>query len=299
MPTIARTATTTLVDLARYTPDLPDGAWAGIRCFVLDAVGDCIAELSYPAASVVNAVAHHVDWCINVAGYSPARETIFRRDVIGAATAVMNTTQSSTRGRRRSILLRVGEALGAIPRTPKLAPLSAAVPSTPYSPDEVDGIWQWALHQQHGKTLPAQVIAILGLGAGLPPRDLCSVRALDVIDTGRAIRVGERVVPVSGDWQADLRDIVIRASEAQAPLFRPLIAGSKNMVPNFVASCADLGMRPSVQRMRATWLVEHLTAGTPMQDLLWWAGLKSMDALVRYERFLPPPSPVGLSDTRQ
>ncbi|MGN7948555.1 hypothetical protein ACTJKH_07405 [Microbacterium sp. 22215] len=285
------------IDLKRYRPDLPEEEWAHIRKFVVLAADDALPGLNYAEASVVNAIAHHVDWCVNGAGYSMTRETVFRRDVIGTATAVMDTTQNSTRGRRRSLLLRVGEALDVIPRTPQLTPLSAAKPSTPYTLDEVDGIWQWAARQLDGKQIPAQVIAVLGLGAGLAPRDLCAVRPVDVVGDGRAIEVAGRTVPVNVDWQDDLRAIVSRADDTTAPIFRPNIVGSKNMVTNFVASCANEGIRPSTQRMRATWLVDHMAAGTPMQDLLWWAGLKSMDALVRYERFLPPPSQVALEGT--
>lgn len=296
---MSRTTRPTVIDIARYRPDLPEEDWAHIREFVVLAAADAIPKLSYAEASVINAIAHHVDWCVNVAGYSLTRETLFRRDVIGAATAVMDTARDSTRGRRRSLLLRVGEVLGVIPRTPQLTPLSAAVPSTPYTVDEIDGIWHWALRQPEGKNLPAQVIAVLGLGAGLAPRDLCAVRPTDVLGDGRALQVAARTVPVSVDWQHELRRLIDRAENRSAPLFRPNIVGSKNMVTNFVATCANEGIRPSVQRMRATWLVDHLTAGTPMQDLLWWAGLKSMDALVRYEKFLPPPSPVDLEGTNR
>ncbi|MGV2984406.1 hypothetical protein ACNPNP_11955 [Microbacterium sp. AGC85] len=285
------------LDLVRYKPDLPQDDWLHIREFVVLAADDAIPRLAYAEASVVNAIAHHVDWCVNVAGYSMTRETVFRRDVIGAAASVMATSHSSTRGRRRSLLLRVGEVLGVIPVARPLSPLAASTPSAPYTLDEIGGISRWAYNQLDRKILPARVVVALGFGAGLPPRDLCSVRPVDVWGHGRAVQLADRVVPVSEDWRDELREIVALSPDESAPLFRPSIAGSKNTVTNFVASCADAGIRPSVQRMRATWLVEHLTAGTPMQDLLAAAGLQSMDALVRYERFLPPPSRVAPEGT--
>lgn len=293
MPRASRTTTSASADSTRYRPELSDEDWREIREFVLDVVAECEPLLTYPTASVTNAVTHHVDWCVNVAGYSLSRESVFRRDIIDASTAVMDTARSSTKGRRRSLLLRVGEALNVIPRTRQLTPLAPAAPSAPYTVDEVDGIWQWAMRQIPPKRQPAQVLIVLGLGAGLPPRDLCSVRAIDVLNDGTAVRVADRIIPVTAAWQDSLREALAHAEEPTAPLFRPHIVGSKNMVTNFVATCANEGLRPSAQRMRATWLVEHLSDGTPMQDLLWWAGLKSMDALVRYERFLPPPSPVA------
>lgn len=88
------------IDLVRYTPDLPEDDWAHIRTFVILAADDAIPRLTYAESSVVNAIAHHVDWCVNVAGYSMTRETIFRRDVISASSP--RTVGTSTSGWMRS-----------------------------------------------------------------------------------------------------------------------------------------------------------------------------------------------------
>jgi hypothetical protein len=37
--------------------------------------------------------------------------------------------------------------------------------------------------------------------------------------------------------------------------------------------------------MRATWIVHHLNANTPLTVLTTAAGLESLDALARFERF--------------
>ena len=93
-----------------------------------------------------------------------------------------------------------------------------------------------------------------------------------------------------GEWTEELRVVALQVTDKDATLFRPHVAWSKNIVTVFVGRSLGSGLRPSTQRMRATWLVGHLSAGIPMQDLLSAAGLQSMDALVRYERFLPPSS---------
>lgn len=285
------------VDVSHYSPDLPEDDWRYIRDFVTLAAREAIPQLSYAEASVINAISHHVDWCVNVAGYSLARETIFRRDVIGAAASVMATTHSSSRGRRRSLMLRVGEVLDVIPRTKPLSPLAAASPSAPYLQPEAYEVARWALSQREERQQSARALVALGLGAGLPSREICSVRASDVVADGAAIQVGNRVVPVLDEWRAELAELTEVAPHSAAALFREGVAWHKNMVTNFVATSLPDGVPPTVQRMRATWLVEHLSTGTPMQDLLAAAGLKSMDALVRYERFLPPPSPVAPAGT--
>lgn len=285
------------MDISAYVPDLPPDDWHAIRDFVLLAARETIPQLTYSDASIVNAIAHHVDWCVNVAGYSLTRETVFRRDVIGAAASVMPTTHSSSRGRRRSLMLRVGEVLGVIPRAKPLSPLAAASPSAPYTAAETYEAARWALSQRDDRQLSARALVALGLGAGLPSREICGVRATDILHNGTAVRVGDRLVPVLGEWHEELEALAALALTAESLLFRPGVAWHKNMVTNFVSTSIPDGFPPTVQRMRSTWLVEHLTAGTPMQDLLAAAGLKSMDALVRYERFLPPPSPVAPAGT--
>lgn len=273
-----------------YEPLLPAKDWTLIRPFVLCVVTDVEPVLPYPRAAIINAVTHHVDWCVSTAGLPQSRDDLFRRDVIGAAVAMMPTRQSSTRGRRRSILLRVGEALGTIPVPPPLPPLAAASPSAPYTANEIDEVFRWA-NIQSEKDLPSSLALVsLGLGAGLPTRDLAGVRGRDVAEDGAFVQLKDRRVPVIEDWPEELAELARRAADRNTTLFRPGVAWSKNVVTVFVARSFGSGMRPSTQRMRATWLVHHLSIGTPMQDLLSAAGLQSMDALVRYERFLPPSS---------
>jgi hypothetical protein len=47
----------------------------------------------------------------------------------------------------------------------------------------------------------------------------------------------------------------------------------------------DLDVRPA--RMRTTWLLTHLTAGTAPRELLQIAGLENLAALDRIAGFLP------------
>lgn len=271
-----------------YEPHLPSHDWETIRPFVLSVVEQVELHVPYSTAALLNAVAHHVDWCTNTAGVALRSGEIFRRDIIGAAIAMMPTAQSSTRGRRRSILLRVGEALDVIPVAPPLPPLSAASPSAPYTANEVDEVFRWANLQNDSDQPSALALVALGLGAGLPTRDLATVRARDVASDGHWTRAAGRDVPVLDDWADELAALAHRASDKEVTLFRPGAAWSKNVITVFVGRSFGSGIRPSTQRMRATWLVHHLSTGTPMQDLLAAAGLQSMDALVRYERFLPP-----------
>lgn len=286
--------------IANYDPDLPPLAWATISAFVRSAAADAIAHVPYPTNAVINAVAHHVDWCVNVASVPMSRESVFRRDVIAAAIAVMPTTQSSTRGRRRSLLFRVSEALGVTVALPPLPPLAAATPTAPYTGLEIEQINEWAYTQDSANQRHARALVALGLGAGLPTRNIARLRATDVHRDGYELYVDgttPRIVPVRDEWADELRELALLAYDRNAPLYRPGVAWTKNIVTTFVARSRDAGIRPSAQRMRSTWLVHHLATGMPMQDLLSAAGLVSMDALVRYEQFLPPQARAAHADT--
>lgn len=287
------------VDRDAYEPDLPEDAWAEIRPFVLEVAAELSDKLTYSPASTLSAIARHVDWCVNVAGLPLARDALFRRDVIAAAVAVMDTSKSATKGRRRSLLLRAGEALDVITVPPPLPPLATASPATPYSDDEIDATIRWAEVQEGVNGRSARTLIALGFGAGLPSRDLVSIRAIDVHDHGAAVAAPDRIVPVIEEWRDDLAQLAASATDPLQPVFRPGVAWHKNIIKTFIDRSMSLGVHLTTQRMRATWLVDHLSNGTPMQELLAAAGLKSMDALVRYERFLPPPSPAPHEGTRR
>src|SRR5690606_30739208 len=135
-------------------------------------------------------------WAHLVAGMPLDGAILFRRDVIGYSVAMMPTRSPSTMGRTRSVLLRVGECLGAIEVPPALPKLAPADPSEPYRPDEVDELRSWAyLQRDTAQRASAQALLALGLGAGLPTRDLARVRAVDVDLEAGTVRVAAGAFP--------------------------------------------------------------------------------------------------------
>src|SRR5690606_664186 len=75
--------------------------------------------------------------------------------------------------------------------------------------------------------------------------------------------------------------------------FQPGVAVYKNKIGDFVRATSGNQPRPKPQRMRATWLVNRMTAGLPIHELTYEAGVASIAALARFERFLPAvPPPV-------
>ncbi|MGW9111751.1 hypothetical protein [Microbacterium sp. NPDC055683] len=283
-----------------YRPEVPQAAWGETRAFVEMVVAESRDQLRYSEAAIWHAVAHHVDWAVFVAGLDEDRAQLFSRAVIAAGVQAMETESTASRARRRSILLRVSEALGESVVPVPLPPLAASDPSAPYASRETDALRMWAsLQATADKRDSARVLLALGLGAGLPPRDIAHITASSVSADGRFVQVdGERhrIVPVFDDWAHDLRSMS-REQPPEQRLFRPTAEPTKNFITTFVHRSQGRGLKPATQRMRASWLVRHLSEGVPMQDLLYWSGVASMDALVRYERYLPRARGAAPSDS--
>jgi len=61
-----------------------------------------------------------------------------------------------------------------------------------------------------------------------------------------------------------------------------------NLVSNFVDRGHPTRVRLTTQRLRATWIVRHLVAGTPVVALMDAAGVESLEAFTRYTAFVLP-----------
>lgn len=212
---------------------------------------------------------------------------LFRRDVIATAVSQLPFTSEATLGRRRAILLRVGEALGIVDRP--FPPLSGSAPSTPFSPAEVTALRVWASTQRDDRVKDSWALLALGLGAGLTAREIMMTRAADVRANSVVITsmVQSRNAFTLPIWRDELSRLANDAQDSLAPLFKPHVAIYPNKIGDFVRSTWGDYPRPTPQRLRATWLVEMMAVGLPVQDLLYVTGLRSLDALARYERFLP------------
>jgi hypothetical protein len=77
-------------------------------------------------------------------------------------------------------------------------------------------------------------------------------------------------------------------------LFRPTREKTHpNLISNFVDKTTPGRVRANAQRMRSTWLVTHMTAGTPPKVLVEAAGVDSLEALTRFLRFVPDVDPTA------
>lgn len=60
----------------------------------------------------------------------------------------------------------------------------------------------------------------------------------------------------------------------------------RNVLTRFTAKSTGTE-RPRSDRLRATWLVRHLAAGTPMKALMQAAGVSKFENLARYLQYIP------------
>jgi integrase len=276
------------------SPYLDLAVWIEVRQFVLDAVADSADGIPYTAAELKVAASRLASWTWQTAGLPLERSVVFRRDVVARFIAVgCPTLKPASRGNLRSQLLRMSEALldpREVPR--RLAALEPSEPAAPYSSAELISLRSWASTQ----TTPARranawVLLATGAGAGLAASEIGQLRVRDIaVDEGGVLLqiTGERprAVPVLRDWEQVLVDRT-RALGPERFAFRENHGVYyPNLIANFIDRSQVVGVKPQSQRLRATWIVRHLEAATPVVPLMRAAGIESLEALTRYVRFV-------------
>ncbi len=282
-----------------FTPDMPERYWRVIEAFVRAAVTDAQPSTPYAARDLLSVTSRYVLWCWQTAGLDLDRKVVFDRLVIEEFIARgCPALSSASRGNRRSQLLRMSEALLGPEGSPaRLAPLPPSDPVRPYSTSELLALRSWAAGQSTATARrDAGTLLALGAGAGLAVEDVAGLTAgmVTVDDLGVFLAVPgrrPRLVPVLASWETPIIEATA-VIPADRPLFRERrTTPDKNFVANFVDRSAGVGIKPSVQRLRATWIVGHLTASTPVVALMAAAGVESLEALTRYLRFVPGVDP--------
>ncbi|PRY44329.1 hypothetical protein LY71_1167 [Geodermatophilus tzadiensis] len=139
----------------------------------------------------------------------------------------------------------------------------------------------------------AEVILTLGLGAGLDGRWLPDVRPDDIfsLPSGEVcvwVPEPDRYVPVLQKFAPRLLDVKSRVPSDESLLGGP-VRTNKNTVSHLVGRIKQPGAhatdpraahpRLNPTRLRNTWLVHHLTAGTRLPELLAAAGLQGLNSL--------------------
>ncbi|HEX4700654.1 MAG TPA: hypothetical protein VH352_00865, partial [Pseudonocardiaceae bacterium] len=142
-----------------------------------------------------------------------------------------------------------------------------------------------------------RLLLALGLGCGVSADEVIDLRVGSVRVVGNGAVVVEvtgrraRLVICRQRWEHLLAEHVETAGCGY--LFRPNAVRAKNLVSNFLARAHRGPATPPVKvgRLRDTWIVEHLAAGTPLPVLVAAAGLDGLSSLDRLLPHLPVVGP--------
>jgi hypothetical protein len=221
------------------------------------------------------------------------------REVILDTDSVERFVEVALEGERsaatyRSTLRRVAPLLtSSAPWEPRPASLRRHALVAPYTEVEVKVLREdAALQPTESRRRAALGLLALGLGAGLDGRWVAKVRAADVVKRGRfvIVSVGEpaaRSVVVRAEWEHEVLGLAASAGGA-------CLLGGRSVSSNRTSHLTESLIVPTghprlvAARLRSTWLLGHLAAGTRLRELCQAAGLKRLNALSDLIEHLEP-----------
>jgi hypothetical protein len=298
----AATNDSALARLANYVAPLPPVNAAIIRDFVADAITLTLPQTVYTVEALVGPVTLFVYWAVFVVGCDQDAHIIFDRDLIESYVRdeLPATHSDGTRRNHRAWITRVAEAVNPNknPRAPM--PLNARSMKTPYTEKEVIALNRWSAGQRTAYLRSnAAVLVALGMGAGLTSIEIAQLtgNAVTVHDDGMV----EINVIVKGEFKR--RIVVINTFESiltehlttvkpDAFVFLPQRTRTENdVVSAFVARTSRPKGTPhvSVQKMRNSWFVTHMTNRVDVLTLMEAAGLQSLETISKLAIFVPRP----------
>lgn len=272
---------------------IPEDEWLAIRPTVLEIAARAGIPYTSYGRRALSFTTHYVHWAHQTLGtldieviFDPARVEYYTAHVLLSGNAGRNY---------RPILRDVGRrATTKAPWERRPAAYGYKPLQPPYSRNDLATIRRVAERQKTaGRRRAARALVALGLGAGLDGRWVHKVEAADVLadSDGVLVRVGHpaaRVVPILVEWEVAVAGL---ADDAQAA--GQFLVGGRSLDRHRTASLtARFDIPPgcpriSPARLRTTWLVHHLTVGTPVPELTRAAGLLSHRSLSSILPYVP------------
>lgn len=285
-------------DLSRridqYVPALPASQWAEIADFVRAAVLDADPNRVDTAKNWLNSVAYLVAWATDSGTCTLDRAEVFSSRTIDLYIRGSEFPNSHTRGTVRSRLYDIADRLiGPQDRTVEAKRHSRSKTPAPYSAREVAQL-RSLMAGQSTDYRRQNLGALLGLcaGAGLRAGEVSALLAEDVLvgPDGIALSVRgarPRTVAVLTEWE-DVLFEAVEVSQTGVPFFLPerVVLDSNKALTKMTASLRATTVRVQTGRLRSTWIVRHLNAGTHFPTLLRGAGLNSQSNLNGYLPFV-------------
>ncbi len=277
-----------------YSPSLAPERWEPIAAFVREAVRDCDGRTQYSPRQLLAMLSQYVDWCYRVCGVELERERIFRPGLIAewAGTAVKGVARGTV-GNYRTRGLRMQEVLNPRASRPRMAAIPPSKGEKPYDASQEHKIWAWAYALANPRNRRDAMVLVAGcLGAGLTGREVCDLRARDVVadDEGVVLNVTgarPREVPVLASVEQVFIDALTGLGSDDFVFRTGRAETHKNTASRFVEQYALAHTPVSTQRLRVTWVVGRLRAAVPIQALMKAMGVTDFSSIERILRHVP------------
>lgn len=297
--------------IATYEPqDMPAAEWEVIAWYVREVIALTMNPAHKDPVSNVHSISRYVHWAHLLNGRPLEHAAIFER------TLIIAFTESALPGRRdeyvateRARLISIAKRVN---RSEKPLPTKkrARVGNPPYASAEIDRFRNLApaICSAYARR-SVRLILALSTGAGLNPSDYINLRnrhiridaspgggiIVDVQHSGQAARTSLRArrVALWADWESEVRDLmsepgldpdgfVVWEKVGDRHALQALTQGLQRTFPN-------RGQRPRIDRLRTTWIVNHVRAGTPVPVLTVGGGFRDAESLARYMQFVEMP----------
>jgi integrase len=282
----------------RFSPrDVPQDLWRRVE----PAVKESVTKVGYSDAALarkgLSIVAQLAIWADRI-GHPVDTASLFTPEFIDRfITEGCAHLSGGTRLNYRSQLWRVGAAVvGHRLFPPRAVPLHRSELMSPYSKAEVTELVSWSKGRPTSSMRrDSWALLALGLGTGMRSEEITRAVGRDIREENGIVLVDvlgpggriNRVVPVHHLWAGPVMELAYESGDR--PYFRPdrtrILRGD---VLGFIRRCAPDGPpKFNVQRLRITWLVGHLAAGTHLAALEEAAGV-AVGQLVKYLAFAAP-----------
>lgn len=285
---------------SRYRPQMDPEYWAQIGPFVIDCVDVAAPATRYSEQELLAAAAPLALWAWQSAGLELEAHQVFSRSTIERfiGSGLTGYSTAASKNTLRSRLNRMSEVLYSTQSFSRaLRPLGKSDPMAPYSPAELVLLRSWAATQQTAsRRHNAEVLLALAFGTGATAMELAGMHAdhLSIDDAGVHVEIGgvrARRVTVLRRWERYLHP-----DAHEGWLFRQKRHGPhSNLISDFV-SRGEGHVNLQTRRTRSSWIVHHLTIGTPPMVLLAASGVQSLESLDRFVRFAVAPDPEDMAE---
>lgn len=276
-----------------YCPKASRVAWRAVREFTLATALASRPSTFDQTRRLLSMTARFHIWAWTTGVHSLTAETVYTQNRIDRyLDTELRTRSASHRWGTSRQLVSVGKALAdrslQTIRTPEFAGPS------PFTTTDVASMHSWArsLSTEHSRQNASILLGLAG-GAGLTSEEIIAARVgdIEVQDTKVFVHVRtgrRRRVPVRQAWAK----VLMRGIDGRVAATEPLFIGYRfpEYPPRLIQQFLDkhpAKVRPTVSRLRTTWILHHLSAGVPVDALSEFAGFTSPVALVRYIAHMP------------